>query len=150
MDIGRIEMATNILVESLPVTAAPGSNALLFDRLEEGADPNGTSAQASIGVGPYRCNALILANAYGFSHYRGPTANAGITIILSGNGEAVRDDSFEGESSNIGFNAQASLLFVLPAGQVREIETNLSPMGAGGRERNRETSVKLHVVALAV
>jgi hypothetical protein len=146
-------MATNVKASTpASASASPSASAstLLLDRFERGSDASGTSAQATIGVGPFARTSLVLANAYGESHYQGPTANAGIIITLKGGTEEVQDDSFEGESSNITFNAQANLMFVLPAGQARNVDAGISPMGAGGRARNRNTAINLHVVAVAV
>jgi len=122
---------------------------LLLDRSERSA-PAGTSAQAQIPVGPFKRAALIFVTAHGTSRYQGPTANAGIILTIRAGSHAVKDDSFEGESSSIAFHATASHVFTLPAGASTNVQALVEPYGAGGQARNRDTEVDLHVVALDV
>lgn len=46
------------------------------------------------------------------------------------------------------YRAAASHMFVLRAGERRSVVAHVTPYGAGAQERNRDTSVRLHVVAL--
>jgi len=124
--------------------------ALLFDRFEFGADPSGNSAQAVVMAGPFAQRALVLANAWGSSRYEGPSSNgSGILLTLNGGTESVEDDSTEAKPSKVTFHTQASLMFVLPARESREVDTSISPQGTGG-VRNKDTIVKLHVICIAV
>jgi hypothetical protein len=148
-------MATNALADKNPVKtaaapAAAAASALLLDRSIAGGDPNGTSAQADIMAGPFAGRALVLANAFGTSRYVGDSNNAGIILTLRAGGDSVADDSFEAQAHKLTFRAQASMMFVLAPGQSREVEASVTPLGAGSEARNRQTSVKLHVTAIAV
>jgi len=124
--------------------------AVLLDKIVTGTHPSGKTAGTFLKVGPFRNKtALVLAMAYGTAHYEGPKANAGIVLtVQGGDGEQVSTDSFEGESSNLGFRAAISTMFVLRAGDSRIVPASVLPLGAGGEARNRDTRVKLHVIAL--
>jgi hypothetical protein len=122
---------------------------VLLDKVEVGTHPTGRTAGTLIVAGPFpNRRALVMATATGSAHYEGPRANAGILLELRGGPEAVRADSFEGESSNIGFNAAASTQFVLGAGNRVIVGASVLPKGAGAEARNRDSRVVLHVVAL--
>ena len=124
--------------------------AVLIDRIVTGTHPSGKSAGTFLKVGPFRNKtALVLAMAYGSASYTGPRANAGIRItVQGGDGEQVSTDSFEGESSNLDFTVAISTMFVLKPGDSRIVPASVLPLGAGGEAKNRDTKVKLHVIAL--
>ena len=129
----------------MPAGQVPG---VLLDTVEVGSAPNGTSAQATMQVGPFQRPAFVTVNASGTATYSGATTNAGIVLDLTDGTDVVSDDSFEGESSSMTYRAAASHMFVLKAGERRSVTANVSPYGGGAQERNRNTSVRLHVVAL--
>jgi hypothetical protein len=117
----------------------------------ESADANnGNAAQAALVIGPFSQRALILVTGQGNSRYTsGGSKNAGILLSLRVNGHIVaRDDSFEGESSNLSFMASASHNFLLPADTTANIQANVDHRGAGGVS-NHNTNVNLKCFALA-
>ncbi|HEX8062011.1 MAG TPA: hypothetical protein VF535_02240 [Allosphingosinicella sp.] len=129
----------------MPAGQVPG---VLLDTVEVGSAPTGTSAQATVQVGPFPRHTFVIVNASGTATYSGPTTNAGIVLDVTDGTDVVADDSFEGESSSMTYRAAASHMFVLRAGQRRSVTANVAPYGAGAQTHNRNTSVRLHVVAL--
>lgn len=121
----------------------------MFFTTVQGTGGNTAQAQVSIpsASGQRR---LIVATAHARAHYSGPTKNAGIvlTIECSGTNEKVQDDSFEGESSNIGFHASATQMFQLDAGFTGWVKAIVTPYGAGG-QNNTGSTVTLSVAAFA-
>lgn len=110
----------------------------------------GNSAQAQIPLGPYRMDALITINVTGSARYKGPTANAGITVTIKVGGKtAAVDDSFEGESSSITFRASASHSALLKRGESVTIEGRTDPYGSSAAA-NTNAKVTLTCFALAV
>jgi hypothetical protein len=111
---------------------------------------NGNAAQAALIIGPYPQKALVFLSGQGDSKYTsGGGKNAGIILSLTVNGKVVgKDDSFEGESSNISFMASASHTFLLPASQTANVEARVDHLGAGGVQNNT-TNVHLSCFALA-
>ncbi|WP_420125951.1 hypothetical protein [Longimicrobium sp.] len=106
------------------------------------------SAQARLQIGPYAGRAMVLITASGWAHYKGTPAGAGILLTLKVGGNVVaQDDSFEGESSNIGFMASAAHNFFLRKGQTFTIEATVEPRGSGGA-RNTNAKVNLSCFAL--
>jgi hypothetical protein len=101
---------------------------------ETAGSSTGNAAQAALVIGPFSQRALILVTGQGDSRYTsGGGKNAGIILSLRVNGQiAARDDSFEGESSNLSFMASASHNFLLAAGATANVEANVDHMGAGG------------------
>ena len=115
---------------------------------QEASASGGNSAQAQLHLGPYPSRALVLVSASGWAHYKGPVANAGIIITINvGPNVVAQDDSFEGESHNIGFMASASHNFVLLRGQTVTVEARVDSRGAGGA-KNTGTKVNLSCFAL--
>lgn len=114
------------------------------------ASSPGTTAQATIVIGPYPQQALILMTGQADSKYSaGGSKNAGILLILKVNGVTVgRDDSFEGESSNISFMVSASHNFLLAPTTTATVQANVVPLGTGGLS-NINTHVRLNCFALA-
>ena len=122
---------------------------VLLDRTEIGTHPTGKTAGTLVVVGPFpNRRALVLAQAHGSAHYQGAQANAGISLSLQGGGLTVTSDSFEGESSNIGFAAAAAHMFVMAPGDRQIVGASVLPKGAGAVARNRDSLVTLHVIAL--
>lgn len=115
---------------------------------QEASAAGGNSAQAQLHIGPFQARALVFVTASGWGHYKGPTANAGIILTLKvGDAIVAQDDSFEGESSNIGFMASGSHNFFLKKGVAVTIEARVDPRGAGG-VKNTNTRVNLSCFAL--
>jgi hypothetical protein len=115
---------------------------------EASSASNGNSAQAQLHIGPYLARALVLVSASGWAHYKGPNANAGLILTLKVDKTMVaQDDSFEAQSTNIGFMASASHNFFLRKGEAVTIEARVDPRGAGGA-KNTDTKVNLSCFAL--
>lgn len=127
----------------------PGGLLLLWNRIQGGGQGAGATAQATIAVGPFQHDAAVFAAADGTARYQGPSRNAGIILTIKDGPIKVMDDSFEGESSNIGFRSAASHMFVLPKGKTRNLVARVDPSGAGGAN-NTDATVNLSVMALAV
>jgi hypothetical protein len=117
---------------------------------ENAGASNGNAAQAALAIGPFSQRALVLITSQGDARYTaGGGRNAGIILSLRVNGQIVaRDDSFEGESSNLSFMASASHNFVLAAGTTANVQANVDHMGSGGVQ-NTNTNVNLKCFALA-
>jgi hypothetical protein len=117
---------------------------------ESAAASTGNSAQAALAIGPFSHQALVLVTGQGASRFSaGGGQNAGIVLSLRVNGQIVaRDDSFEGESSNLSFLASASHNFLLPAGATVNVQARVDHLGAGGVQ-NTNTNVNLKCFALA-
>lgn len=115
---------------------------------QEASATGGNSAQAQLQVGPFAHRALVLLSASGAAKYQGPTANAGIVLAIKvGSKTVAQDDSFEGESSNLGFMASASHNHLLPRGETITVEARVDPRGVGGQS-NTSTRVDLYCYAL--
>lgn len=116
---------------------------------QEVSAAGGNSAQAQLHIGPYpQLRALVLITASGWAHYKGVQAGAGMILTIKvGETVVAQDDSFEGESSNIGFMASAAHNFFLRKGQSVTIEARVDPRGSGGA-RNTNTKVNLSCFVL--
>jgi len=138
---GQPAMAAPVQVLNAPASFAQSSS--------------GNTAQTQTSIGPYSVNAVVFVTADGESRFSaGGGVNAGIVVVIAEIGPGVpprtiRDDSFEGESSNLRFYAAASHVFLLPRGQTRRIQASVVPTGAGGSASNTNTAIRMDVVALA-
>jgi hypothetical protein len=107
----------------------------------------GNSARSSVRVGPFQSDTVVLINASGQSSYQGPTANAGIRVVLEVDGGRVASGySFEALSSSINFSATTSHAFVLPQGQSRTVISYIEP----GHQMLRDTTLKSNLIAFSV
>ncbi len=118
----------------------------IFPKSKSDTKP-GNAAAVRIPVGPFERQAAVFISAHGVSHYKGTVANAGMVLTITVNDHTVRDDSFEGESSNMIYQAAASHMLVLEPLREAVIMADVAPMGAGGAS-NHDTFVDLHVIAL--
>jgi|tagenome__1003787_1003787.scaffolds.fasta_scaffold20201315_1 hypothetical protein len=111
----------------------------------------GNAAQAGLAIGPFaNQGALILLTAQGEAKYEGGGArDAGMVLVLRVDGKIVgKDDSFEGESSNISFMTSASHNFLLAPNTLANVEAQVEHLGTGGIS-NIQTAVSLKCFALA-
>ena len=91
---------------------------------------------------------MAFISAAGSTHYKGVVASSGMILTLKvGQNAVAKDDSFEGESSNIGFMASASHNFLLTKSTSITVEARLDPRGVGG-QKNTDTKVNLSCFAL--
>jgi hypothetical protein len=94
------------------------------------------SAQAKLDFGPYATDAVVFITASGSASYKGPKANAGITVAIRSSitkGDLAVDDSFEGSSANITFRASASHMLLLKKGEEVKIEGATTHYGSGSQ-----------------
>ena len=144
-----LTMAIAALIAS-PSWAAPDSRSVrvLNATVESGSTSAGNAAQTALQIGPFNQRAVVYVTASGRATYSGSTRNAGMILSIREGDHLVQDDSFEGESSSINFHANAAHVFVLPRGDRVNVQATVEPYGAGGQS-NRNTSVHMHVVAIA-
>ncbi|MEA2939780.1 MAG: hypothetical protein QOD09_309 [Bradyrhizobium sp.] len=118
---------------------------------ESAAASTGNAAQAALAIGPYPQRSLVLVTGQGQSKFSaGGGQNAGIVLSLKVNSATVaKDDSFEGESSNLHFMASASHNFLLAANAIVNVQARVDHLGAGG-VLNTDTNVNLKCFALAM
>lgn len=121
---------------------------ILHDEQEIGTSA-GSDADADMKVGEFKRDAVVMINATARSSYKGPTANAGILLSIDISGKTVAQaDSFEGESTSMGFFTSASYNVVLRRGESIPIEARVRPRGVGGNS-NKGTVIELNVIAIS-
>lgn len=109
----------------------------------------GNSAATGLTIGPFNTNAVVLVTADGASRYLGRPRNSGILVsILNGRMALAQDDSFEGTSTNMIYQAATSYNFFLPRGQSRRINARTDHFGFGSAA-NRPTRVRMTAIAMA-
>ena len=126
-----------------------GVSILNDKRLKVTDAKEGNSAAALLRIGPYDSGAVIIVSATGKSMYNGSAGGAGILLTISVDDEiASSDDSFEGNSINIEFQAAATHLFYLAPGDSSVVEAKIGPYGWAAAA-NKQARVALSVLALA-
>lgn len=114
----------------------------------------GNLAEARIEIPASRVPAVVIITADGESHYKGPTATSGIVVRIqriSERGEEMlaQDDSLEAQSIDITYHASAAaVLRIQPSSAPTTIKATTEPYGSLSAG-NKNTKVKLRVVALA-
>jgi len=131
------------------VRTAGGISVLIEELVEQITSANGNSATASISVGPYPIGTIVHINARGTAKYQGPLGNAGIVLRVSQDERLLTtQDSFEGESANIGFATAASSTVFLPASEEARITADVNYKGSAG-QNNKRTQINLRVLPVA-
>jgi hypothetical protein len=151
-DRARIGRAAGALALGLALaTTAACSNKVevLNAPLTAVAASPGNTAATGLTIGPYNSNAVVMVTADGFSRYLGVPNNSGILVSIR-NGAAIlaQDDSFEGTSVNMTYQAATSYNFVLPRGQTRTITARTDRFGFGSAG-NKQTRIRMTAIALA-
>ena len=152
VDRTRIGRPAGLLALGLALasTAACSNKvAVLNAPLTATAVTGGNSAATGLTFGPFNTNAVVMVTAEGASRYFGPPRNSGVLVsILNGSVALAQDDSFEGTSTNMIYQAATSYNFFLAKGQSRRINARTDHFGSGSAG-NRPTRVRMTAIALA-